>query len=126
MLLTEEEITGKCISEVRLLEILRANDVVITKVSAGKNSVGDFLFVRAKWESTPEFHMQCTGCGKFHVGPYPGLSFFGMGFNEKEQLFFENEWRFHGATTYVIDTGETVPLEVVLEEIEKRRPIQQH
>jgi hypothetical protein len=123
MLLTEEEIIGKCIPEARLFEILKAKDVLITKVSSGRNSVGDFLFIRAKWESNPEFYMRCTGCGKFHVGPYPGLSFFGMGFDEKDRRFFETKWRFHGATTYVIDTGEAVPLKVVLQEIEKRRPL---
>ncbi len=125
MPLTEEEIATKCVSQERLFEILKAEGVTITKCSVSKNSVGEFLFIRAKWEHNPEFYMLCTGCGDYHIGPYPGLSFFGMGFDENENVFFESEWRFHGATLPVIDTGMSVPFEEVVQEIEKRRPILQ-
>ncbi len=122
MILTEEEITGKCIPEDRLFDILRASDVVITKLNSDRNAKGHFLFIRAKLESCPEFFMPCATCGRLHVGPYPGLSFFGMGFDEREHRFYENEWRFHGATHHVIDTGASIPFESVQQEIEKKRP----
>lgn len=123
MFLTEEEIIAGSVTQDRFFEVLTAENTVVTKCSVGKNSVGEFLFIRIKWRGNSEFYVPCTRCKKFHIGPYPGVSFFGMGFDEKERCFFETDWRFHGATSVVIDTGVVVPRVVVLQEIEKRRPM---
>ncbi len=123
MFLTKDEIIARHVTEERLFELLKADDATITKMGVGRNSHGEFLFIQVKWERYPEFHDYCTGCGRYHVGPFPGVGFMGMGLNETEGRFMESEWRLMGATTYVIDTGVSVPLEEVLQEIEKRRPI---
>ena len=120
---TPEEVAAKSINEERLYEIINSEGTVITRCTVSKNDSGVFLFIAVRWHRIPAFYLQCSGCEQFHVGPYPGVNFFGMGFDEKMGRFFETEWRFHGATPFTIDTGFDIKPEEARQEIEKRRPI---
>src|SRR3989338_544557 len=84
----------------------------------------EFLFVLVKWCGNFKFYAHCPRCERFHLGPYPGVSFFGMGFDSQDRRFFETEWRFHGALSSSINTGLAITSETVFQEIEKRRPLQ--
>ncbi len=122
---TPEEVAAKSINEERLYEIINSEGTVITRCTVSKNDSGEFLFIAVRWNRIPAFFLQCSGCGRFHVGPYPGVNFFGMGFDEKEGRFFETEWRFYGATSFSINTRFYIKPDIARQEIEKRRPINQ-
>lgn len=131
MYITEAEIHSRFVTEIRIFEILRASDTIVTKLVISKNMHGEFIFISAKVSHgsiLPKSFYEKVLCGCPICRPtwetsYPGVTFWGMGFDERVNRFYENEWRFIGATDFSIDTNIVVPLEVVIAAVEKRRPL---